>query len=132
MINIPESHRDLLENETRAFAFLATLMEDGSPQVTPVWFNTDDEHILINSTEDRVKTKNMRARKRVALAIIDPSNPYRYLQVRGRVVKITHERAQEHIDTLAQIYIGEEKFTGAPPNQVRVKFYIKPERASGN
>ena len=80
---VPESHMDLLKDETVAMAFLATTMPDGSPQVTPLWFNTDGTHILISSAQGRVKDQNMRARPRVALVIEDPATAYRYVQIRG-------------------------------------------------
>ena len=89
---IPESHQDLLKDETKAFVYLATIMKDGSPQVTPIWFNTDGEYILHQFGKGRVKDKNMRARPNVALCIADPKNPYRYMQIRGKVVEITMER----------------------------------------
>jgi PPOX class probable F420-dependent enzyme len=127
---IPPSHRSLLSDEVRAFAFLATTMEDGSPQVTPVWFNTDGEHILINSKQGRVKDENLRQRPRVALAIQDPDDPYRYLQIRGRVIDITTEGAKEHIDRLAYKYKGDEQYRGLLPGDVRVTYVIDPESAS--
>lgn len=130
MEKIPASQRDLLQDRTRAFAFLATVMPDGSPQVTPVWFNTDGDHILINSAEGRVKVKNMRAREHVALAIIDPDDPYRYIQIRGRVVEITHQGAREHIDALAKKYTGADRFTSGSPDDVRVTFKIEPDQVS--
>jgi PPOX class probable F420-dependent enzyme len=116
---------DLIEDGTRAYAFLGTIMPDGSPQVTPVWFNTDDEHILINSAEGRVKDRNMRARPAVAMTIIDMKNPYRYLQVRGRVVEITEEGAVDHISTLSVKYTGGP--FSVPAGETRVIYKIKPE-----
>jgi PPOX class probable F420-dependent enzyme len=127
---IPESHQDLLQDKTRAFAFLATTMGDGSPQVTPVWFNTDGEYILVNSAEGRVKDENMRSRPKVALVIMDPKNPYRYLQIRGQVVDITNEGAVDHIDALAGKYTGEPKYKGLTPGMVRVIYKIDPEKAT--
>lgn len=127
---IPDSHRDLLEDENRAFAYLATIMEDGSPQVTKVWFNTDGDYILVNSTRDRVKDANMRARPHVALAIEDPDNDFRYLQVRGRVVDISEEGAREHIDALAGKYTGTPIFEGMQPGMIRVMYKIEPESTS--
>jgi PPOX class probable F420-dependent enzyme len=97
MKNIPETHSDLLEDETKAFLYLATLMVDGSPQLTPVWFNADDTDILINTAVGRIKERNMRFRSKVALCIADPTNPYRYLQMRGRVIESTFEGADAHI-----------------------------------
>ena len=123
---IPHSHQDLLADETRAFAFLATTMPGGSAQVTPVWFNTDGEYILINSVKGRVKDKNMRVRPKVALAIPDPEDPYRYLQVRGEVIEITEEDAEDHIHTLAGIYLGEPEFKNLKPGDVRVTYKILP------
>ena len=128
MINIPESHRDLLKDEKRAFVYLATQMADGSPQVTPVWFNTADDTILINSAKGRVKDKNMRRRPVVALCIQDPDNPYRYLQVRGRVVEITEEGADAHIDALAGKYTGNFKYQHHQPDIKRVIYRIVPEK----
>ena len=100
MVWIPDSHLDLIKDETRAFASLATLMNGGSPQNTTIWFNTDGTHILINSAEGRVKDRNMRRNPRVAVVITDPKDPYRYIQIRGKVVEITTKGAREHIDWL--------------------------------
>ncbi|MGD8406834.1 MAG: pyridoxamine 5'-phosphate oxidase family protein, partial [Anaerolineales bacterium] len=85
-MNFPEKYLDLFKPETKAFLYLATSMSDGSPQVTPVWFDNDGEHILINTNEGRVKDRNMKARAKVAMVIQDPKNPYRYLGIRGKVV----------------------------------------------
>ena len=123
---IPESHRDLLKDETQAFVYLATQMADGSPQVTPVWFNTDGDFLLINTAKGRVKDKNMRHRPVVALCIQDPDNPYRYLQVRGRVVEITEEGADEHIDALSGKYTGNFKYQNHRPGVKRVIYKILP------
>src|SRR4030065_1545148 len=127
---IPDSHNDLIRNETRAFCSLVTLMKDGSPQVTPVWFNTDGVHILINSAKGRVKDRNMRRDRRVALDIQDPNDPYRYIQIRGRVVEITLQGAREHINKLSKKYTEREIYTGGPPDEVRVIFKILPEHIS--
>ena len=130
MVKVPESHRDLLKDETRALVYLATVMEDGSPQVTPVWFNFDGDDILINSAQGRVKDRNMRRRPQVALAISDPQDPYRYLQIRGRVIEITTQGGKAHIDTLAKKYTGAEHFTPGSPDEVRVIYRIRPEKVS--
>ena len=132
MNSIPESHRDLLEDKKRAFVYLATLMADGSPQVTPVWFNTDGSHILVNTAEGRIKDRNMRARPTVALCIQDPVNPYRYLQVRGRVVEITEEGADAHIDALAGKYTGNFKYQNHQPGVKRVIYKIIPEKVDAH
>jgi PPOX class probable F420-dependent enzyme len=126
MINIPEKFQDLLTDEKKAFVYLATSMADGTPQVTPVWFNTDSEYILINSAVGRIKDRNMRARPNVALCIADPADPYRYVQVQGRVVEITIEGADAHIDALAFKYLGREIYPYRKPNAQRVTYKILP------
>jgi len=130
MLIVPDAFKDLLADETRAFAYLATLMSDGSPQVTPIWFNTDGKHILINSAHGRVKDRNMRARSQVALVIADPKNPYRYVQIRGRVVEITPEGADAHIDALSDKYTGNPKYQGRSAGQQRITYKILPSKAS--
>lgn len=124
MIAIPEQFHDLLKDETRAFAYLATLMKDGSPQLTPVWFNVDRDYILINSAAGRVKDRNMRRDGRIALVIADPKNPYRYVQVRGKVLEFDTMKGRSHIDALAKKYKGLDKYDG-PPNQQRMLYRIK-------
>jgi len=124
---IPEAYQDLLRDETRGFANLATLMKDGSPQLTPIWFNTDGTHLLINSAQGRIKDKNMRRSSSVALVITDPNNPYRYIQVRGRVIEITENGARDHIDALAGKYTGTPIYKFSAPGEVRVTYKILPE-----
>ncbi len=126
---IPPQFRDLLETK-KAFAHLATLLPDGSPQVTPVWFDFDGTDLRINSAKGRVKDRNMRAHPEVALAIMDPKNPYRYVQIRGRVVAITKEGADDHIDALAYKYQGIRKYEGRAPGMVRVIYKILPEKVT--
>jgi PPOX class probable F420-dependent enzyme len=128
---ISDEYRDLFEDEKRAFAFLGTIMDDGSPQVTPVWFNTDGEHILINSARGRVKNRNMRARPQVSLAIVDPQDPYRYVQVRGTVVEFNEEVGDEHINALAAKYISQQVYPWKAPGEVRVRYTILPKSVSG-
>jgi PPOX class probable F420-dependent enzyme len=91
---IPEQFKDLFEK--KAFANLATLMPDGHPQVTPVWCDLEGSLIRINSAKGRVKDKNMRRNRKVALSILDPDNPYRHLAVQGEVVEITEQGADAH------------------------------------
>ncbi len=123
---IPDSHQDLLTENKKAFLYLATIMNDGSPQVTPVWFNTDGDHILINSAQGRLKDKNMRARPTVAVVIADPADGYRYLQIRGKVVEITLTGADEHIDSLAFKYLGAPKYPYRRENEQRVIYKVLP------
>ena len=106
---IPESHRDLVTDEKRAFASLATLMEDGSPQVTPVWFDVEGDCLRINTVRGRVKDRNMASRKGVALLIMDPEDPYRYIQIRGTVAAERVDDAVEHTHLLARKYLGVDK-----------------------
>jgi PPOX class probable F420-dependent enzyme len=129
MKNIPDKFEDLFADETKAFLFLATTMDDGSPQVTPVWFNTDGEHILINSAKGRTKDRNLRARPRVAVAIMDPANPYRYIQLRGEVVEIAEEGARAHINALSLKYRGEPVYPG-PAEETRVTYKIRVGRST--
>ena len=105
---IPDGFKDLFTKV--AFAQLATLMPDGSPQVTPVWFDFDGSLFCINSAKDRVKDKNMRREKRVALSIQDPENAYRYLAIQGEVMEITENGADADIDKLAKKYLGKDKY----------------------
>jgi PPOX class probable F420-dependent enzyme len=130
--NIPYSHRDLLNDDTKAFLYLATLMSDGSPQVTPVWFNTDGEFILINTAKKRVKERNMRVRPQVALCIQDPTNPYRYLQIHGKVKELTTDGADEHIDALTLKYRGIPKYPSGQPGEQRVLYKINIEKVDAH
>ncbi len=125
---VPKSHRDLLSSETRALAILATLMPDGTPQVTPLWFDTDGDCILVNSARGRVKDRNMRARPAVALLIQDPASNDRYIQIRGHVADIREAGAAEHLDRLCMKYLGQH---GKPRRgQVRVTYVIVPDSVS--
>ena len=126
MAAIPESFRDLFQK--KAFANLATVNADGSPQVTPVWVDYDGTHVRINTARGRVKDKNLRRQPSVALAIMDPDNPYRYLQIRGRVAEVTEAGADAHIDALAKKYLGQDRYPGRKPGEVRVTVKVLPER----
>ena len=123
---IPSSHKDLLDNP--AFAHLATLNPDGSPQVTPVWFDYDGQHIIVNTARGRVKDRNLQREPRVALSIVDPANPYRYLGIQGRVTEMTENGADAGIDTLAKKYLGKDTYPWKGPTEVRVIVKIAPEK----
>jgi PPOX class probable F420-dependent enzyme len=129
MATIPDQYKDLLEK--KAFAHLGTLMKDGSPQVTPIWFGYDGTYILINSAKGRWKDKNMRNRPQVALSILDPDNAYRYLQIRGKVVEVTENGADAHIDSLAKKYLDQDKYPFRQPGEVRVIYKVSVERVNG-
>jgi PPOX class probable F420-dependent enzyme len=126
MGKIPEHLQDLLVDETRAFLYLATTMPDGTPQVTPVWFNTDGTHILLNTARGRVKARNMSARPHIACLIADPNDPYRYLQIRGEIVEETEEGADDHIRDLALKYRGKREFEIG--DDTRVTYKLRPDR----
>ena len=125
MVEIPAKYLDLLQEKT-AFAHLATIMPDGTPQVTPVWFDYTNGKIRVNSAKGRVKTRNMTEGAPVALSIPDPENAYRYIQIRGRVEHVTEKGADAHIDSLAKKYLGKDKYPWAQPGQVRITFEIEP------
>ncbi len=105
-------------------------MPDGQPQVTPVWIEFDGRHVIVNTAEGRQKDKNLQRDKRVALSLIDPENPYRYLEVRGKVVERTHNGADANIDALAKKYLGKDKYPFRQPNEVRVIYKIEPLHAT--
>ena len=123
MVSLPESHRDLLTGPN--FAHLTTLMADGSPQVTPVWIDAEGDLVLFNTAEGRVKTRNLDRDGRVALSIQDAQNPYRYLQIRGRVIEKTHAGADAHIDRMAQKYLGQETYPWRSPSEQRGVYQIE-------
>ena len=125
MAEIPAQFNDLTEQK-KAFANLATTMPDGSPQVTPVWFDTSGGRIRVNTAKGRVKARNMHEGSRVALSILDPDNPYRYMQIRGRVARMTEDGADAHIDALAKKYLGKDKYPFRQPGEMRVMYEIEP------
>lgn len=125
---VPDKYADLFKK--KAFANLGTLNADGSPQVTPVWVDYDGKHVRINSALGRKKDQNIRRDPRVSLSIQDPDNPYRYLEVRGKVSEITQKGADEHIDSLAQKYLGVPKYPSRLPGEVRVLYKIEPQKFS--
>jgi PPOX class probable F420-dependent enzyme len=129
MAAIPEQYRDLFNK--KAFAHIATVGKGNTPQSTPVWVDYDGTHIRINTARGRVKDKNLQANPKVAMSILDPDNPYRYVQVRGRVAEMTEKGADEHIDALAKKYTGADRYGHRQPGEVRVMVKIVPERVQG-
>lgn len=127
MAAIPQAFRDLLESK-KAFAHVATVGADGNPQVTPVWVDFDGQHVRFNTARGRVKDRNLQRNPRVAISIQDPDNPYRYLQIRGRVTEMTERGADEHIDALAKKYLGQDRYPGRKPGEVRVTVKVAPEK----
>ncbi|MBI1737148.1 MAG: PPOX class F420-dependent oxidoreductase [Candidatus Rokubacteria bacterium] len=124
-----EKYRDLFDK--KAFAHLATVGAAGTPQVTPVWCDFDGTHVRINTARGRVKDRNLKANPRVALSILDPDDPYRYVQVQGRVTEMTEQGADQHIDALAKKYLGQDRYPYRQPGEVRVMVKIAAERVQG-
>ena len=129
MATIPDAYLDLLTRK-KAFAGLATLMANGTPQVTPVWFDYTGGVIRVNSAKGRTKVRNMKEGAPVALAIMDPDNAYRYIQVRGKVTRVTEDGARAHIDHLSRKYIGKD-YPWSKPGEIRVMFEIEPAATQG-
>jgi len=125
---IPDGVKKLLEAPN--FAHLATLMPDGSPQVSTVWVDFDGKHILVNTAEGRQKPRNVRRDPRVAVSIYNQENPYSSAIVRGRVVEVTHDGAEEHIDRMAQKYLGRSVYPYRQPGERRLIFKIEPDHVS--
>lgn len=125
MTAIPDKFLDLVTKK-KAFANLATLMPDGSPQVTPVWIDYANGVLRVNTAKGRTKARNMTTGARVALVILDPDNPYRHLAVRGRVKSMTEQGADAHIDALAKKYLGQDKYPYRRPGEVRQIYEIEP------
>jgi PPOX class probable F420-dependent enzyme len=128
---LPDKYADLLSNK-KAFANLGTLNSDGSPQVTPVWVDYDGKYVRVNSARGRRKDKNIARDPRVSLAIQDPENPYRYLEIRGKVVEATEKGADDHINSLSKKYLGKDVYPFRQPGEKRVMYKIEPQRFSAS
>ena len=125
MAEIPAAFLDLL-TEKKAFAHIATLQPDGSPQVTPVWFDYTNGVVRVNTAKGRVKARNMSVGSKVALSILDPDNAYRYIQIRGTVTNETTDGAVAHIDSLAKKYLGKDVYPWHSDKETRVIYEITP------
>jgi PPOX class probable F420-dependent enzyme len=128
MVKIPASHQDILKK--KAFAHFATLMPDGTPQVSPVWVDEQDGYVLVNSAAGRVKDKNVRQNPQVAISATDPDNPYRMVAIRGRVVEYQTDGADDHIDKMAKKYMDKDKYPFRQPGEQRVIYKIEPKSVS--
>lgn len=124
MAEIPEKFRDLLD--AKALAHVATVMAGGSPQVTPVWFDHEGDRLRVNTAKGRVKARTMQEGAKVAVCIVDPSNDYRYIQVRGTVTRATEQGARAHIDRLSQKYLGKD-YPFSRPGEERIMVEITPD-----
>ncbi|MGI0020457.1 MAG: PPOX class F420-dependent oxidoreductase [Nitrososphaera sp.] len=113
------------------FVFVATIMEDGSPQITPTWVDVEqDGTVLVNTAMGRVKQKNVTRDPRIAVSVIDKNNPYHMASIRGKVVEQTRQGADEHIDKMAKKYLGMDRYPGRSPGEERVILRIKPEKVA--
>lgn len=128
---IPEPYRDLLSVGKKAFGFVATVSADGKPQVTPVWIDYDGQHVIFNTARGRVKERNLRQHPTLAIAIPDPENPYRYIQVRGPA-ELDETGADAHIDKLAKKYLGVDKYPYRQPGEQRIIVRITPTAVQTN
>lgn len=131
MATIPDKYMDLMRDK-KAFANLATIMPDGSPQVTPVWFEYADGKVRINTARGRLKARNMKVGAWVALSIVDPDDPYRYVGIRGPVTVETEQDADAHIDALAKKYLGRDVYPFRRAGEVRVIYEIDPQKVHVN
>ncbi|MGH9141527.1 MAG: PPOX class F420-dependent oxidoreductase [Vicinamibacterales bacterium] len=131
MATIPASHTDLLTTK-KAFAHVATLNADGSPQVTPVWVDFDGTNVLVNTAKGRVKARNFARDPHVAMSIADPDNAYRYLGIQGRVVDMTETGSDAHIDRMAKKYLGKDSYPYRTPGEVRIIVKISPDKVHTN
>jgi PPOX class probable F420-dependent enzyme len=127
-VRISRKARTILRK--KSFAHVATLMPDGSPQVTPVWVDVEGDEIVINTAEGRMKPRNLRNDPRVAIAAVDPDNPYDAVIVRGHVSGMSREGADEHIDSMAKKYLDEDEYPFREPGEERVKVHIEPEHVT--
>lgn len=125
-LSLPAEVKRLLAEPN--IVFIATLMKDGSPQVTPVWVDLDGNDILVNTAQGRTKARNLERDGRVALSVTDRRNPYNWASVRGRVVEITTAGADSHIDTMAKKYLGQDRYPYRQPDEIRVIVRIQPEQ----
>jgi PPOX class probable F420-dependent enzyme len=128
MAEIPAGYLDLL-TEKKAIANIATLQPDGSPQVTPVWFDYTNGVVRVNTAKGRIKARNMSVGSKVALSIIDPDNAYRYIQIRGTVTKESTDGAVAHIDSLAKKYLEKDVYPWHNAKDIRVTYEITPSAA---
>jgi len=124
---IPESHKDLLEST--ALADVATIGPDGAPQVNPVWFGWDGALLTFSQTKARQKYKNLQKDNRVALSIVDPANPYRYIEIRGKVVEFIDDPDKAFIDSMAKKYLGQDKYPWSQPGEERTIVVVEPQRS---
>jgi PPOX class probable F420-dependent enzyme len=125
---IPETHEDLLMSD--ALAHVATLGPQGEPHNNPVWFGWDGEHIRFSQTKTRQKYRNVGREPRVALSIVDPENPYRYLEVRGVVERIDEDPDLDFINSMSSKYLGIDEYPNHQAGDERVVVFVRPEHTT--
>ena len=123
---IPDSHKPLLERPI--IGNLATMLPGGLIQVNPVWVDYDGTYVRFNSAEGRQKDKNIKKNGIATVLLVDPENPYYWVEIRGRVVEITPEGAEAQIDSLAKKYLGAASYPWRREGEVRLTYKIQPER----
>jgi PPOX class probable F420-dependent enzyme len=129
MVSLPSEARKIFEDKN--FAFISTINKDGSPQVTPVWVDTDGKNIYVNIATSRQKFRNVQRDPRVAIAIVDQANPYKAVMVKGKVTSIEKGKvAEDHIDKMAKKYIGQEKYPYRVPTEQRILLTIEPTKVT--
>jgi PPOX class probable F420-dependent enzyme len=128
MVQIPEKYVDILN--TKSVAHIATIGPNGEPQSTPVWFSWDGQHILFSLTKGRQKYRNVARDPQIALSITDPKNLYRYLEIRGKVVRIDEDPKLEFINSMAKKYLGVDTYPWNQPGDERVVIVIEPEHTT--
>lgn len=117
--------------EDRNIAFVATLMKDGSPQITPVWIDIDGDSILVNTAMGRVKQKNIEKDSRIAISIVDKNNPYHMVSVRGEVTEqITGQVAEDHIDKMAKKYLDKDTYPLRSEGEKRILLKVTPKKVT--
>ncbi len=125
---IPEGYEDLLE--TTALVHVATIGPDGEPQNNPVWFDWDGEHVKFSQTKTRQKYRNVSRDPRLALSIVDPENPYRYIEIRGEVTKVEEDPDNDFINAMANKYLGLDEYPYHQPGDERIVVYVEPEHTT--
>lgn len=125
---IPEQYSDILRST--ALAHVATVGPKGEPQSTPVWFDWDGEHVLFSQTKGRQKYRNVKRNPAIALSIVDPNNPYRYIEIRGKVIAIDDDQNNRFIDSMAKKYMGKDKYPFNQPGDERVIVVVEPEHTT--
>ena len=127
---IPDSHADLLDWDTKAFAHVATMGPEGEPQSSPVWFDWDGTHIKFSLTTGRQKYRNLQGDKRIAMSIIDPSDAYRYLEVRGELEEVEPDPEIDFISRMAKKYIDKDRYPWHREGDERMSMKIAPGKTS--